>query len=1348
MTEPGMGIPPPEEMPQAQGGSPGTEEAPLGRGSLLSAETEDDLIEAQKQLSAEVESLVNTINAPRAPRSPNSKHVSSRLEVEVGTPGIEAEALADPLSLEKEEEGVEEIEIDEEEEAGIRIQLSRKAGQAEGAATAAQKREDSMHHFYGTPKSNDKTNNREEAGDISAIAMPNLSTESAKETEENAVEKGKISDSFLNKGQGVGDGGNQQSSPTTGGKPLKKKASFTDDILQSDDKRMNSVSDDRASFSGENRRRTPTPSSMKRPVSREEVAEMIIPPFSPGMARSESGGSDQARVSRPMSRELLMSGGRLRSPGLRPLSSSLAEAVVEQPGEREGDDSSVSSLHDGESVDSSGLPRGDGGGGGGGAGGGGGGDKDGDDSTVSSLNSTDQALMGNLRKGLGEAVNAEAATGAGGTDEQYFDALFNQGRASLEDDDGDGSGSPDGELGAGVQNVSVGAGTEDPEVAAAMQIPLDLSEFDFATGSYVTDGTSPQKGGAMGLVVSPTHEHEFTDAMAVRPRTNERPSSTQQKYLDMYARAQTPVPLHSLEGLELEIGPLDEPQSARSVNSQLTMSTLDTISVRSGVSPVRREEKAPRASTIPFPFQRPPGLPHVDTGIKDDRLRYESIKKPFLTQSDEAHNKIRAKLLRKQERKRAKIAALMEVERRRKERRDLLLADFSREQVTAAMDYFRTMCAQLSKEASQRVSKSNNQDDGTVSTANTHSSIGSGASTVNRTSGKNRSKKKKKKEKKGGVAGRADAAAFKGQGRYAPAQEDEMRLDELEAVLRKYRRAEVTMGDQEHGRDLLLSLEWLLDELEMSPMEWFHMVDSRGGTKTGDRKLTYLELSRGVDMLCDELGRKMTRRQKTEAREARERARQARREALMEERGRVADSPAGSSRGTVRLSRGPSPAPLAPSPLTLQVDAAAANADDDEALLGVGPEMHLPPESPSRIRDVEVPHWRRQDLHALLRYLDPNGDGDISVCEMKLAFKNLHLSPESHRVVEDAGPIIRRMVEYMHEKQLTVKDLFTLIDTDRSMTISTDELFRAMNTFFKKPPTEEEEEDRREKMMALAALDLDSSGSLDSGDELSLGGTLGASMGQSTTDPVSMSYGTRGWADASVSVSGASKVGSVASSRFGPSLGPDMGSSWQPRGTLNSRGKHVFLRKSASSVVLRPVKTRKSSQNQSQVQGRVSKKSSAGDTGGGRASAAGTADGKRSRAKSRNDTASSMRSERTRSGIGSRLNSSETAAKDMLKGGRRAGAFVGEGLPGLGIGGVSSSRGNNSNLGSGNVANALSLLTAKGAPGSTTSKSTRLANAKLLPRHKNILDCYGDLFDRQYDELSISLPKKGEAKAL
>ena len=41
-----------------------------------------------------------------------------------------------------------------------------------------------------------------------------------------------------------------------------------------------------------------------------------------------------------------------------------------------------------------------------------------------------------------------------------------------------------------------------------------------------------------------------------------------------------------------------------------------------------------------------------------------------------------------------------------------------------------------------------------------------------------------------------------------------------------------------------------------------------------------------------------------------------------------------------------------------------------------------------------------------------------------------------------------------------------------------------------------------------------------------------------------------------------------------PQKSSDMSNSWQPRGQLNSRGKHV-LRKSVSSVIMRPVKTRK-----------------------------------------------------------------------------------------------------------------------------------------------------------------------------
>ena len=233
---------------------------------------------------------------------------------------------------------------------------------------------------------------------------------------------------------------------------------------------------------------------------------------------------------------------------------------------------------------------------------------------------------------------------------------------------------------------------------------------------------------------------------------------------------------------------------------------------------------------------------------------------------------------------------------------------------------------------------------------------------------------------------------------------------------------------------------------------------------------------------------------------------------------------------------------------------------------------------------VQVPHWRRNDIQALLRYLDPNGDGDISVCEMKLAFRNLHLTQASQRIVEEAGPIIVRLVEYMHEKQLTVKEVFSMIDTDRSNSISCDELFEAMNKFFKREPTEAELAQRRAEKAALLA-DLDGSISLASDDlSSSFGnGSLGGERGgMSVSVDLSSTAGTRGWAGHSLA---GTSIQSTVPSRFGPPKNSDYSSSWQPRGQLNSRGKHRFLRKSVSSVVLRPLKTKRMKQKKKDEEG-------------------------------------------------------------------------------------------------------------------------------------------------------------------
>ena len=846
--------------------------------------SQESLIGQTQRLKTEAAGLVATINAPRVPRSPGSKHTSMRLDppsLSISFPGdLEEEGHA---TEEVDAHGKQEIDaVNEEKNAPWKIPsiqnvqvnaLSKKDMQEVGkemaevgletAEVALEKGKEIYDYYFGQNK---------ERGDFE-------SGEGARrEADELAINKNESSEGIEEATETK-----QKDSPVESRnevaaqvdeKPLKKKASFVDnppsenqDHTDYMDIPSSGYRNLRNSGSEPYRRQTPG----VRPVSREDVVNMIIPPFSPG-GRSSSGTSDQARISRPISREVSRSGSGLRSPGsggrmLTPGTAMLhppgvvarVDSVTEQDRDQERDDSTISSLRDDESVDSAKRdatrP--------GTAGKQGAEDEGDDDSRVSSLNSTDQALIGDLRKGLEGFVGSQG-----------------QGQGMDEQGGLDSSEAPDGVLGEGVASVVVHGGED--EETAAIDMPLDLSEFNFATGSFVNDVPRLEKGLGAGLVVSPSHDHEFTDAMAVRPRTNERPSSTQQKYLDMYARAQSPIPLDNLEGLELEIGP--EPQSARSVNSQLTMSSLGTMSVRSHIVPLR-EKKAPRASFIPFPFQQPPGIPHVDSGITTEKLKFEEIKKPFLTQNDELHNQIREKLLRKQEKKRKKIAVLMEVERRRKERDEMMLADFTREEVSAAMHYFRTVCSQLRKEAAQRKKPGNNQaDDGTVSTANTSSSVGSDVSKAHRRQDKAGKGVMKKPSKKGLNNGHSDAASFKGEGRYAPAAADELRLDELEAVFRKFRRAKINLEEEEHGRGLLLSLEWLLDEMDISPMEWFDMVDSRGGTKTGDKKLTYLELERGVDMLCEELGNKMTDQLRAEAREAREKVRKARRASIIEAR--------------------------------------------------------------------------------------------------------------------------------------------------------------------------------------------------------------------------------------------------------------------------------------------------------------------------------------------------------------------------------------------------------------------------------------------------------------------------------
>ena len=502
-----------------------------------------------------------------------------------------------------------------------------------------------------------------------------------------------------------------------------------------------------------------------------------------------------------------------------------------------------------------------------------------------------------------------------------------------------------------------------------------------------------------GSVDTNSSKLEFpSDLFRDRPGTHERPSSTQTKYMSLYAndlpintlRLQTPKAV--LLSQEDEFA-ADLELSHRSVASDLT---ADGVSVRSGADarrpmrqvrgtmhmalhPAGSHPNASASSALPFPFkQLPPVIPHVDAHVSNPHMHFDQLKTKVLTADEEALYKLKMKYLKRQKKKEAAARRELRSRLQKQEEEDSIIAEFSHIQIDAAMHYFHSMCVGLSQRTQQHKSQ---EPSPALPWAPSHE-VGGGA---------------------GGPSG-------------------EIRLNELEAVVRKYRRAQVSQEEEQQGRGLLVSLEWLLEQLDMSPMAWFELTDTTRVNKQklaeettttshesfrfesfkaahtqmshtkGNGKLSYQELVLGIDMLCDKLSEKLTYQANKGLKSYAHLG-----EALKE----IPPGSSGSPGGLRRQQR------------------------------------------PTK---VVVPYWKRSDIHALLKFLDPNSDGDISAEELQLAFQHLHGEMHSRQLMAEAGPVVRRLVDYLHTTHLTVKDLFRLIDTDRSETISAQELFIAMKS--------------------------------------------------------------------------------------------------------------------------------------------------------------------------------------------------------------------------------------------------------------------------------------------------------------
>uniref|UniRef100_A0A7S2B085 EF-hand domain-containing protein n=1 Tax=Florenciella parvula TaxID=236787 RepID=A0A7S2B085_9STRA len=84
--------------------------------------------------------------------------------------------------------------------------------------------------------------------------------------------------------------------------------------------------------------------------------------------------------------------------------------------------------------------------------------------------------------------------------------------------------------------------------------------------------------------------------------------------------------------------------------------------------------------------------------------------------------------------------------------------------------------------------------------------------------------------------------------------------------------------------------------------------------------------------------------------------------------------------------------------------------------------------------------FSEKDLTDLLRYMDPNGDGELDIQEVEDALRRAHMDPDSAAAEEKAGAIMKRLEEIMNQRQMRVIDLFRELDDDDSGSITLGEL--------------------------------------------------------------------------------------------------------------------------------------------------------------------------------------------------------------------------------------------------------------------------------------------------------------------
>lgn len=105
--------------------------------------------------------------------------------------------------------------------------------------------------------------------------------------------------------------------------------------------------------------------------------------------------------------------------------------------------------------------------------------------------------------------------------------------------------------------------------------------------------------------------------------------------------------------------------------------------------------------------------------------------------------------------------------------------------------------------------------------------------------------------------------------------------------------------------------------------------------------------------------------------------------------------------------------------------------------------------------DLGASQFSKHDLTVILKYMDPNGDGDLSYHEVQKGFKRIHQPADCLTILEASGPIMPYLQEFMRQRQIRVRDLFNFFDIKNKKVITLEGFCDGLErvSVFMPPPT-------------------------------------------------------------------------------------------------------------------------------------------------------------------------------------------------------------------------------------------------------------------------------------------------------